>query len=1796
MPFGRATPNPNSANHWDINVTHEADSTRTMFFKNAPSTAEMNNSAEYAYYRASFFGIDEVNYPTDLVTKGFDFSHTGGLKDAHYKVYGSSDNTTVAWTEKSQTSKWSNSCALDSCSIFTEWDNSDKWDDHPTLTTDYPYRIEIPFWIYIAQDFNNATEDTDLNNKLNAKFGNKFLVDNVTSATTSENKTHVKIVPKDSITCLEIPVPVDYTYYNTQTNTYHFLHSLSGETSVADSTSVQITFGGDPAAAKDGYGHTGAAADFIKLASFSDLVATNLTINNQTDIDDNSNCDINNGSCMIDVSINPADLTYTKSYFEFKFSNQIGCKSPLIRYEFNPRPKTLANTDSCLSTDSRGLSNGDTSNTAGFSNCNRTIDSLDTIDTSIPGYTKTITIRPKAFADDTAYKTFMNGQTGDLLQTDTNDGNLYEYIAFEGAVANEVHLVFDAATMSTLQATPIDTSGDAACEDLLLANGDSGTDSIFETCRIFGSSCDANGVCSFDLKFFGYNDFANHDGRIKIDFRVDTTDDNDKTNAATSKLVTKRDSIDELFGADFLTDYPNDVTSSIEPFSAVVGSDTNPRAGRLEIYAKATPVPTSPTITKDKNAPFNITIGPDGNGYTADYVYNDQTILADHPSITRTVTTGAITNGSITSVSYPNGPGSINLTITPTNGANQVTIPYTVNIWGVTASATITVNLDAQVEVTTNEATGLSSDTIQNASVVTLEAADLNIVGGTNLNSLEFRDVNPSGARITNASCTNSPPSCTFTYNYQANDYDQDVFEYRILYTTEGGTSGVSDWYSGDATLNNTAPVAFDLPKQSAYQGTSIVVALTQHPYNSGNQPSSGNGHAYWDKQMEVADIVTFGTLPAQITLSPAPVSNELACGSTICIFSVTNDFGTYPTGDIPFTITAGGQNSAQKVIPIEFNDIFTVDPWQVSTTYDRDFTVSIAKGTGTSNGTYATSTNDDATEIRITSITGGTLKDDASTETNTCTLSAPTTGNPCVFPCTAGTCNFDIAPTAGNKNNVTFDYYLRYSSPISDSAETTGTATLTSNDAVINTTARVVDCSLRTGCTADFFKDTDYTDADTLDVADMAKTWANMSSIGTSGTPTISCDANGDCTVTADFEANEYDEMTVKFNYQIESPKGTIETPAAAGETVYLTFNYAGSLASDFQQTISSIKLNRQCSAVIKGSIDTDDCGGTCQAPVGQIFKDDFTTNIATGTNTLYDYLDQGTAKKHVNFGAEITANSSSWVLIGDSDGYDNKGQFRFSWELSDGTNTRKMSKMLWVEKQINSGTDWGAFEPLEVPTWYQSDTHLSVYADGIQSPYDACDNGNCTGQYGSISVAPTHICYVTKAKTVACWGRFASGQLGQGGSRNDSLHTQTPAEVQTSSGILTDVKMVSVVQPDYSDGYGHGIWGASCAVKNNGEVWCWGDMYDGSGGLNTRAEVYVARRSQYENTSGSKSNFSAKTIDLGDTLTCALSDTQADGGSNTGAIWCTGRHIASPSNGKGTWQNEGRRDDFRQMLLNGGAFSTDFISVSVGARHLCGLRRENVGGIWKNRVYCAGSNLGTFNRDTIGTQANIVSTDSVNSISHLTVIHQSELDLLDVRKVVAGYAGNCVIAGSGDKDNGEGAVYCWGWQDHGELGQSSDESSYSSPVHVANTGSINGNTVKVVDMSMDAEITCMLSDDRKIYCIGEQTSADETEGILGREGSSDGLISTDLVPVDEIDFVNVSVSRGLACGINRDVLDCWGDTTSGINNYGLGRGVNQAIHYKPRMANTISYGNANSAPTYRQCTQHLIINPTYP
>lgn len=94
------------------------------------------------------------------------------------------------------------------------------------------------------------------------------------------------------------------------------------------------------------------------------------------------------------------------------------------------------------------------------------------------------------------------------------------------------------------------------------------------------------------------------------------------------------------------------------------------------------------------------------------------------------------------------------------------------------------------------------------------------------------------------------------------------------------------------------------------------------------------------------------------------------------------------------------------------------------------------------------------------------------------------------------------------------------------------------------------------------------------------------------------------------------------------------------------------------------------------------------------------------------------------------------------------------------------------------------------------------------------------------SIAAGEAHTCARLVDQSVQCWGKNISGQLGDGTNAGSNV----PVSVSGLSGVV--------------DVVGGGLWwgpGQSCAVLEDGSVWCWGDNYSGQLGDGTNSASRV-------------------------------------------------------------------------------------------------------------------------------------------------------------------------------------------------------------------------------------------------------------------------------------------------------------------------------------------------------------------
>jgi alpha-tubulin suppressor-like RCC1 family protein len=316
------------------------------------------------------------------------------------------------------------------------------------------------------------------------------------------------------------------------------------------------------------------------------------------------------------------------------------------------------------------------------------------------------------------------------------------------------------------------------------------------------------------------------------------------------------------------------------------------------------------------------------------------------------------------------------------------------------------------------------------------------------------------------------------------------------------------------------------------------------------------------------------------------------------------------------------------------------------------------------------------------------------------------------------------------------------------------------------------------------------------------------------------------------------------------------------------------------------------------------------------------------------------------------------------------------------------------------------------------------------------------------SMSAGFMHTCAVSAIGGVTCWGWNAYGQLGDGTTTSSS----TPGPV---SGRFSDVVAISA---GYRD---------TCAITAEGALYCWGDNSLGQLGDGTTMNSLVPVP-----VTGLASGVTA--VSTGYDYSCAIT--------TAGAVKCWGSSTMVP---------------FTIPGLTSGV-----TAVSVGTDHICVIR---FGGAlcWGNNFYG-----GLGNGTTTAAFAPV-------AVSGLTS---------GVIAISAADASSCAVTTGG-------RLYCWGYNTSGQLGNGT---ATDSRVPVAVSGMTSGVTAVSVSSSGS---TCAVATRGAVYCWGLNAS-----GQLGNGTYANTSVPVPVTGLPN-GATSVSLGGSDACAlISRGAVYCWG------------------------------------------------------
>ncbi|MEM7130572.1 MAG: C13 family peptidase [Chloroflexota bacterium] len=285
-------------------------------------------------------------------------------------------------------------------------------------------------------------------------------------------------------------------------------------------------------------------------------------------------------------------------------------------------------------------------------------------------------------------------------------------------------------------------------------------------------------------------------------------------------------------------------------------------------------------------------------------------------------------------------------------------------------------------------------------------------------------------------------------------------------------------------------------------------------------------------------------------------------------------------------------------------------------------------------------------------------------------------------------------------------------------------------------------------------------------------------------------------------------------------------------------------------------------------------------------------------------------------------------------------------------------------------------------------------------------------------------------------------------------------------------------------------GGWEHTCALTNSGSVLCWGRNNDGQlgDGSTTDKSTPVAIR---ELSSGVSS------ISTGAFHTCALT--------SSGGVLCWGR------NSDGQLGDGSTTDKSTPVAVNG--LSSGVTAISAGSFHTCALTNSS--------VQCWGSN----GSGQLGNGSTTSSSTPVLSNPTSAVI-----------AVTTGDEHSCVRVVRG------GAVYCWGDNGSGQLGNGSTTSS-DTPVSVI------GFPNDITAISAGGDHSCAITDNDDVVCWGSND--------FGQLGNGSTIASSIPLAVNNLSGSISAIRAGSfhTCALtSNESVQCWGR-----NDFGqLGNGSN--------------------------------------
>ena len=377
---------------------------------------------------------------------------------------------------------------------------------------------------------------------------------------------------------------------------------------------------------------------------------------------------------------------------------------------------------------------------------------------------------------------------------------------------------------------------------------------------------------------------------------------------------------------------------------------------------------------------------------------------------------------------------------------------------------------------------------------------------------------------------------------------------------------------------------------------------------------------------------------------------------------------------------------------------------------------------------------------------------------------------------------------------------------------------------------------------------------------------------------------------------------------------------------------------------------------------------------------------------------------------------------------------------------------------------------------TWCWGATTRGQIGQTVDNPDDECasDDGpiSCLPvpvelpeRAQLLSAGKEHTCAAVEGGTVLCWGSNQEGQLGNGGF--EDTPEATPLSVPVPSPIVA-------LESGETQ---------TCSVSSEREIFCWGGNHAGQLGQTAQLTSPLPARTTHVGTGDA--------IEAGNEHTCVL-----DGDD----VWCWGRN-SDGQLGDGTEQG---RSVAVQVTGDPGS---DLVALALGADHTCAASDDGVR-CWGNNGN--GETLPAGADHVLGPDAPALGADALNAVA-------------------AGDEHTCALDGD--------QVWCWGSDDDGQLGDGGalEEGSSGGPAMVAE--------LAAVAVAAGGDHTCALDDAGAVFCWGRNDA-----GQLGDGTTQARTAPGDPVDLEGEPATAIAAGDVFSCAlVESGAIRCWGDDELG-------------------------------------------------